>query len=193
MTRCALERTLHRSPAADDDQDGLEEDFEVQSHAPVFDIFRVQLDDFFEVFDLAAAGDLPEAGDAGLGGQSCAVVVGVFLPLVRGGWAGADEGHFAHEDVEELGEFVQGGFADEFADAGLPRAVREDGVPDDAGIPVELEHHAAFNGVLALEALLLLFGVRDHGADLVHSEASHMLSHQLSQMPFHSPCRLQYS
>ena len=100
------------------------------------------------------------------------MVVGVFLPLVRGGGAGADEGHFAPEDVEELGEFVQGGFADEFADAGLSGAVREDGVPDDAGIPVELEHHAAFNGVLALEALLFRFGVRDHGANLVHSEPS---------------------
>ena len=71
--------------------DGLQEDPDVQADGPVVDVFRVQLDHFLEVGDLAAAGDLPHAGQARLGGKAGAVMVFVFLPFVLGRRPGADQ------------------------------------------------------------------------------------------------------
>jgi hypothetical protein len=40
-------------------------------------------------------------------------------------WSGADEAHVAFEDVEEFGEFVEAGAAEEFAERGEAIGVRE--------------------------------------------------------------------
>ncbi len=158
-----------------DGPDRFQEDLDVQADGPVVDVFRVQPDDFLEVRDRAPAGDLPHAGDAGLGGQAGAVVVFVFLPLVLRRGTGAHQGHVSPEDVEELGELIQAGAADEFADAGLLLPVHNP-VPDDARIPVELEHHAVGVAVLGLEFLFAVLGVHVHGAEFVDRETLAVLA-----------------
>ena len=94
-------RVLHCALALEDGGDGFEEDLDIQREAPVGDVLRVQLDDFLKVRDLAAAADLPHAGDAGLDREARTVVELVFFPLVHRGRAGADEAHVAGQDVEE--------------------------------------------------------------------------------------------
>ena len=96
------------------------------------------------------------------------MVVLIQRPLVLCRGPGAHQAHIPFQHVQELGEFVQAGFADEFANAGLFRAVRQDFVADDPGVPVQLEHEAPGNPVF-LEILLLdLIRIGDHAAELVH-------------------------
>ena len=158
-----------------DGSDGFQEDFEVQAEGPVVDVFRVQFDDLFEVGNGAPAGNLPQAGQAGLGSQASAVMVLVFLPFIFRRGPGADQGHVALQDVEELRELVQAGGADLFSD---PRDLLSvhDLVADDPGIKVHLEHHAVLDLVLRQEFLLPLFRVHVHGADLVEGKLLSILS-----------------
>ena len=96
------------------------------------------------------------------------MVVLIQRPLVLCRGPGAYQAHIPLQNVQELGELVQTGFADELADAGLFRAVRQDFVADDPGVPVQLEHEAPGNPVF-LEILLLdLICIGDHAAELVH-------------------------
>lgn len=170
---------LHGAFVGEQDADGLEQDLEVQTERPVGNILGVQTDDLLEVGDLAAATDLPEARDARLDGQAGAMVILVLLPFVHGGRAGPDHGHGTLEDIEELRKFIQTGFSDEFADTGLFRAVGENLVADDAGVEIELEHHAVLHTVLFHQLFLALFGVHVHGTDLVHLEALAVLADAL--------------
>lgn len=90
----------------------------------------------------------------------------VFFPLVDRRRPGADKAHLSDQHVKELGELIQARLADEFADARLFRAVRQDLVADDARVKVQLEHHAVFDAVLLHELLLALLRIHVHGADL---------------------------
>ena len=97
-------------------------------------------------------------------------MVFVFLEFIQCRRAGAHQGHVAFEHVEELGKFIQGIFADEFADAGDLLAVLVDAVADDPGIKFHLEHHAVLNPVLAHEFCLALFRVQIHAAEFINFE-----------------------
>ena len=144
--------------AAEDGGEGAEEDLEVEPEGPIVDVGEVEGDPFFEVFDAVAAGDLPEAGEAGFDAEAAAL--GVFFDafdFVNGEGAGADEAHFATEDVEELGEFVD-------AEAAEPGAEGED-----AGVVADFED-GAVHFVLDGEFLSHGFGVGVHGAELPHHE-----------------------
>ena len=170
---------LHGAFAAEHVLDGFEDDAAVQADGPVLDILGVEADDLFKIGDVAAAADLPHAGDAGAEGQAGTVVVLVLLPLVDGGRTRADDAHVALQDVPELGELVQGVLADEFADAGLLCPVGEDLVADDAGVKIQLEHHAVRYPVLSKELFLALVRVHVHGADFVELEALAVLADAL--------------
>ena len=145
----------------------------------MLDILGVEADDLFKIGDVAAAADLPHAGDAGAEGQAGAVVVLVLLPLVDGGRTGADDAHVALQDVPELGELIQGVLADELADAGLLCSVGEDLVADDAGVKIQLEHHAVRDPVLRQKLFLALVRVHVHGADFIELEALAVLADAL--------------
>ena len=170
---------LHGAFAAEHVLDGFEDDAAVEADGPVLDILGVKADDLFKIGDVAAAADLPHAGDAGAEGQTGTVVVLVLLPLVNGGRAGADDAHVALEDVPELGELVQGVLADELADAGLLCSVGEDLVADDAGVKIQLEHHAVRDPVLRQKLFLALVRVHVHGADFIELEALAVLADAL--------------
>ncbi len=102
------------------------------------------------------AGDLPPAGDAGA--DEVALVLPVLVVLDDLGQLGArsDEAHLAREDVEELGELIQAGFAQEAAEFG------------DAGVVLDLV--AEFAVLVAEELELLAVGIELHGAELVDGE-----------------------
>ena len=73
----------------------------------------------------AAAADLPEPGDAGAGlavGQDAGAVAAQFARQQR---ARPHDAHVALEHVDQLGQFVNAGAADQLANGGHPRVVGE--------------------------------------------------------------------
>ena len=102
---------------------------------------------------VAAAADLPQAGDAGLHRQPAAVPQVVARDLVGERRPRADEAHLAAEHVPQLGQLVERGPPQEAAD------------PRDARVVVELEHRAA--ELVAIGELgPPRLGVGDHRAEL---------------------------
>ncbi len=151
------------APAQDDGGDGLDQNFEIAKHAAAFDIFDVEPDLLVEG-ELGAASDLPEAGQAGGNLQTASIFVGVKLDFARQGRPGADEGHIALEDIDQLGQLVEAGAAEDAAEGGDSRvALHFEG----AGVDVLVEL-----GELVLEAV----GVADHGAELVEAEDAFVLT-----------------
>src|SRR2546423_1747703 len=86
----------------------LKEDFHVQPDGLLFDVLDVVVDPFLEVgfTAIAAAADLPEAGDAGADAEARLAPGGAHLVFLFGAGARADDGHLAHQDVEELRPLV---------------------------------------------------------------------------------------
>ena len=100
----------------------------------------------------------------------------VLFPFVQGAGAPSHQGHIAFEDVEKLRKLIQRGIADDVADpAGfsvpvfLLRA-------DDAGIVLQLEHHAVLDPVFLIEFLLPFLGVHIHGAEFPAPEGAAVLA-----------------
>lgn len=144
--------------AADNGRKGAEEDLDIQPERPVVDVGKVEGDPFLEVFDAVAAGDLPETGEARLNTEAAAL--GVFfdtIDFVNGKRTRAHEAHFATEDIEELGKFVD-------AEAAEPGAEGKD-----AWVIADLENRAV-HFVLSGEFVAHRFGVGVHGAELPHHE-----------------------
>ena len=77
--------------------------------------------------------------------------------LIGGKGSRADEAHLAEKDVEELGEFIEGGKAEEVTDFGDPR------------IFFDFKDWAT-HFVEGFEFGVLHFCITDHGAKLVHGE-----------------------
>ena len=93
----------------------------------------------------AAAGDLPETGDARLGFEHAAAVPGlVLLDLVRQRRPRADERHVAAQHVPELRQLVEARLAQNASDR------------RDARIVGQLEHLLAARAVSAAFALMKL-------------------------------------
>lgn len=130
---------------AEDLEEGGQEDFHVEPEGSLLDITDVEFEFFFDG-EVGTAGDLGQSGDAGLDFEAAFLSGVPFGDLGHVEGARADEGHLAKEDVEELGEFVEGGFAEEAADFGQARIL--------AGL------WAGAEGV----------GVGAHGAELVEGE-----------------------
>ena len=96
---------LFCSFSGEDGEDGAGEDAKVEPEGPVLDVIEVEGAAFFEA-DVAAAGDLGEAGEAGFDGEEKGAVA-IMAELARDEGAGADEGDITFDDVEELGELVE--------------------------------------------------------------------------------------
>ena len=122
--------------------DGAPEDLYVQADAPVVDVPQVQLDAFFHVGVAAVAVDLGPAGDAGadlLADQVAGDLLLQVLHMVGNLRPGAYQAHLAHQDIEELGQLVHAGFADEAAENGFPGV----GIGGPGGVAVGVYPHAA--------------------------------------------------
>ena len=137
--------------------DGLEQEFDIHPHGLGLDIFHIQLHLLLEG-DLRTARDLPGAGDAGDDLEPAAVGQGILIDLRGHRGARTDQGHIALEDVPQLGQFVDGGLADESADAGDPRVVPH------------LEEDTALHLVPCQQLGLAGLGIGVHGAEFIHGE-----------------------
>lgn len=116
---------------AEDDRNGAPEEHQIQPDAPVMDVPAVHLY-ALGVVDIASSAGLPHAGDAGEDG----VVLLDIFPIPRDFFlddgAGSDEAHFAFEDVQELGQFIEAGLS------------KEDAALCDAGIILQFEFSIPF-------------------------------------------------
>lgn len=141
-------------------RNGAPEQHHIQPHAPVMDIPAVHLD-ALGIVDIASSAGLPHAGDAGEDG----VVLLDIFPIPRDFFlddgAGSDEAHFAFEDVQKLGQFVEAGLSKEGTALG------------DAGIVFQLEFFIPFRfsrRVGSQEVLQYFLRVYAHGAEFIAVE-----------------------
>lgn len=95
---------------------------DVKPDVPVADVPSVHLDAFF-IGRVAAAAGLPHAGDARAYHVKVFDVRAVFGDFILDDGPWADEAHFPFEDVEELGQFVEAGLAQEGPALGDARVV----------------------------------------------------------------------
>ncbi|MNP68806.1 hypothetical protein D3C76_1648160 [compost metagenome] len=72
--------------------------------------------------DIAASGDLPQAGHAGVDAQAREVTVLVAIGVERGR-PGADQAHVALEYIDQVGQLVEAAASEEPADCGDPRVL----------------------------------------------------------------------
>src|SRR5450631_162914 len=107
----------------------LEKNVEIEQHRPVLDVIEIELDPLLDLLfavDFAApAIDLGPAGNAGLDAMPREIAVHRFIEqpalqfALHGVRARSDQREIALEhDVEELGQFVKAGLADEAPDPG---------------------------------------------------------------------------
>lgn len=106
---------------AENNRNGAPEEHEIQPDAPVMHVPAVHLH-ALGIVDITSSAGLPHAGDAGEDG----VVLLDIFPIPRDFFldngAGADEAHFAFEDIQELRQFIEAGLSKEGAalcDAGI--------------------------------------------------------------------------
>src|SRR5579863_1628647 len=93
---------LSRSRSPDDSGDGPQKNFKVQPERPFVNILQVHLHPLFE-WNGTAAGNLPQAGNAGTNAKAATlpVLVEAFVVAHRQRpWA--DQAHVAHQNVEQL-------------------------------------------------------------------------------------------
>lgn len=117
---------------------------------------------------IVSGGDLPPARDSGLAGEELIAGVCQLPGLGLGHGARANHREVALEDVQELGELVQGGRAQDATHA------------RDARIVIHLLLKLPLPELLLVEvALGVLVGVDVHGANLVDVEVSSALANAL--------------
>src|SRR5262249_2379765 len=126
--------------AGDEEPEGPEQDAGVEQRAAVVDVVDVELDPLLPG-DAGAALDLGPAGDARADLVAAALVRRVIDHLGRDRRAGADDRHLAAQDVEQVGDLVERGAAQDAAGSGDARVVAGDhgSDPDRVGA---LDHRA---------------------------------------------------
>lgn len=105
-----------------DNNDCFNNNRHITQHPAFLNIPQIQLHHLMEP-DLIALRHLPQPGTLRRDGQALLVVLGVFGDFAHQRRAGADEGHVATEDVPELRQLIQAGFAQEVTDLGDARVV----------------------------------------------------------------------
>src|SRR3954447_7738971 len=162
-TSCMVDRTapilhpvrLEGTRSGEDDPDGPYEDDEVERRRPALDVVQVELHAFLPA-RLLAAGDLPEAGQPGLGQVAPLVHVVEQVCLFEQHRPRTDHRHRAGEDVDELRKLVERPAPQETSHGGDPGIVA-----------VALRHV----GVGSAENLLTHeVGTVDHRAELHEAE-----------------------
>ena len=131
--------------------------FDVEGERPVVDVGEVELHPLVEARQVAAPGDLPEAGEPRLHREAAALPLLVAGDLLRERRAGADERHLPLQDVPELRDLVEGEAAEEAAEGGDARVVRR--LEDGPVVLVQVRH-------LGEQPL----GAFDHRPELVERE-----------------------
>src|ERR1035437_750054 len=151
--------------AGEDYADGAGEDLHVQPETPILDVGSVEGDVAVEGGVLPRL-NLPEASHAGEDVEAAKVGDVILLDLGGHGRAWANQAHVSAKNVVELGQFVEGVFAQEAPDSG------------DAGIVGDFEQNAVAL-VPVQKVLFQLVRIDAHGAELVASEGAALAPHTL--------------
>ena len=136
--------------------DGLQQEIDVLTHAPVIDVLEVEVHPVLEGH-LVPPADLPEAGEPRGDREPPALPGLVLRHLLRHRWTRADERHVAAEHVHQLGQLV---------DAVLAKDAPQRRHP---GVTLHLEDRPQLL-VLRSEGGLERLGVDHHRAELQHVE-----------------------
>jgi len=113
---------LHCPFSQENDEDRPHQYFNVEPYRPIIDVFQVQFHPLVEV-NLVPSAHLPETRNSGFHAQAPPLPPFIFLNLFRYWGPGAHKAHIPPQNVEELGEFVQTGFAEEPAHPSYPGVV----------------------------------------------------------------------
>src|SRR5712664_3844909 len=99
-------RSSDNPSATDQGGKGEAQDLRIEQERPLADVLGVENDHFFEVYRVAAAADLPQTGDPGLGTEAAEVMalVGVEAGLDEG--PRTDERHLSDQDVPQLRQLI---------------------------------------------------------------------------------------
>lgn len=136
-------RTLVNALALDDFVEGVEDDVCIEGEGEVANVAQVESDALAEG-EVVAPLDLGEPGEAGADAHApLSGVEGESVHMLGDPRARADEAHVADEDVEELGQLVEGGCAQQAAEPCGAILVREQFAVD----PALVVHGAEFNDV----------------------------------------------
>src|SRR5579872_312464 len=103
---------------------GAHQNLPIERQRPIINVLHVHLHPRFEV-DVVAAGDRPQAGEAGTHAQPAALPALVLLDFVRHGGPRPDHRHIAAQHVPQLRPLVDGEFTQIAADACQARIVRD--------------------------------------------------------------------
>ena len=164
FTSLIIHSTSIRAFALEHDLEGLEDERDVVAQLAVaLDVVVVEAHLAFET-DVAAAADLPNAGETWRYGKAHAVPGLVFRHFGRNRRTWAYDGHVALDDVEELRQFVEAELAEHVTER------------IDTRVVLHLESLAA-RFVLGQEFFFAFFGVHVHAAELVHSEQLAVLAY----------------
>lgn len=98
--------------------EGAEDDLPVHREAALVDVLDVQVHPLFKAQLVAMRCDLPVAAQAGGHIQPLPLIGGILCDLTGQCRARADDAHFALQHVEELGQLVDAGLAQELAHPG---------------------------------------------------------------------------
>lgn len=110
-------------PRFKDSRQCLKKNIYIQPKRPVLNIFQVEFQPFFKG-QIAAAGDLPDAGDARLDTEPFTLDAAIEqVDIALGHRPGADQAHLAAEDVDQLRQLIDTGFTEESARSGDSRVV----------------------------------------------------------------------
>jgi len=146
------------------DLEGLQDERDVVAQfAVALDIVVVEAHLAFET-DVAAAADLPNAGETWRYGKTHAVPGLVFRHFGRNRRARAHNGHVAFENVEELRKFVEAELAEHMTER------------IDTRVVLHLERLAA-RFVLGHKFFFAFFRVHVHAAEFVHGEQLAVLAY----------------
>jgi len=91
---------------AQNSREGANQYLQIEKKRFVDYVMNVQIDHFFEGSPVFAAG-LPKAGEPGQSVTALSVSRQVPFVFVRQTWTRPDQAHFAPDDIQDLGKFVQ--------------------------------------------------------------------------------------
>ncbi len=100
-------------PAIEDERgNGAENDAEIEGDRHEAAVFEIEVEHLAEGRAIFAI-DLPPTGEAWWEAEACFVFFLVAVKLFGGAGSRADDAHFASEDIDELGEFIEARQAEE--------------------------------------------------------------------------------
>src|SRR6516165_7306586 len=92
------------------DDDSLEKDAQIETHAPLFDIAPIQCHSA-GIVDVIAAANLPKSRETGPGAHVSLDQTAIFGGFGQYDWAGTDDTHLAPDDVPQLRQLVEAGLS----------------------------------------------------------------------------------